>query len=172
MLARKRNDQMMQSFRQPERTWKPIFKVLQCWKTQSNAEPILNRRLHLFAVKAYVLPLSCSIVWSFLPRLRFLCLRSMPVENMFLWGSVWNTTPATVIRATSLQLQGCWGCLGFCLSLCLPVSLSLPCTFSSFGYNKWQKTQLLQVCPLINLHVEMPWIVWKVRVWHQVYPHS
>lgn len=121
MLEGKQNDQKMQLFRQPERTWKPLFKVLQCWRNQSKAKPILNHSLHIFAAQTPVLPVRCSVVCSFLPRLRFLCLRSIPVENMFLWGSAWNTTPAMVIRDASLQLQGCWGCLGFCLSVRLPV---------------------------------------------------
>lgn len=133
MLEGKQNDQKMQSFRQPERTWKPLFKVLQCWRNQSKAKPILNHSLHIFAAQTPVLPVRCSVVCSFLPRLRFLCLRSIPVENMFLWGSAWNTTPAMVIRDASLQLQGCWGCLGFC------PSARLLCAFSFFSYKsqKW-----------------------------------
>lgn len=67
----------------------------------------LTHNLRLFAAQKLLFSVSCSV---FLSCLRFPSQRSIPVENMFLWGSAWNTTPATVRRHASL---------GFCLSVWL-----------------------------------------------------
>lgn len=56
--------------------------------------------------------------------LRFLSPRSMPVENMFLWGSAWNTTPATVRRDRARSFKDAED--AFCLSVCLLHASSLP----------------------------------------------
>lgn len=131
MLERKQDDQKMQSFRQPERTWKPLFKVVHC--SLSKAEELLNHRLHLSAARTPALAVNGSAVSPFSACVRFLSPRSMPVENMFLWGSAWNTTPATVRRDRACSFKDAED--AFCLSVCL----SAPCIFSSFTYNKSHK---------------------------------